>query len=273
MILRIVRGMAKLTIMRLKNTQQDKEQWDEFHSEKSIQGLASMKASMQNSLMLAIDGFLSNIEIDKEVIVNLTDYKSHDYYPNSLQEELSETIREIQMGIEMAQQLSNFYMVLLDVNTYAYNCFMSKDDWEWRVFARHIYTVMYEHRNSINKMLNDVVKISKDEMSEVLDQNALKKAKKDFVKVTEDIANYAKTIRVNVDAHFDGDFEQRLRIIEDMSYMEVVKVIYDYWTKASILVSELSIVVGVMQKKINGSMAEVKLRMQEFLGEIKSKKR
>lgn len=209
--------------MKLKKSLQDKNQWDEFHSEKSILGLSSLKNTMHDTLVSALDEYTGIHEKGDETIARLNEHKSNKNIPQDIKDIIDKSIQKIQSEIEVSKRFANFYLVLLDINTYAYNCFLAKDDWEWRVFARHIYTVLYEHQNSINILLNDVIRIVKEDVGNRFDIKPFVVTKKAFVKVIDDISDYAKVIRLNVDAHFDGSYEERLKLIEEMSYYEVVR--------------------------------------------------
>lgn len=251
--------------MKLNNTDQDKKQWEAFHSEDSLKVLSSLKLKMQEELVSTIDELIGTSEINKKNIVHLSDCKSHDNLPQSIKKTIDDAVQKLKIENEVVKRLANFYLVLLDINTYAYNCFLSEDDWEWRAFARHIFTVLYEHRNSINPLLNNVIKTMKESLGTGVSLTAFIKAKKDFVKVIDSIADYAQTIRVNVDAHFDGDFEKRIRIIEGMSYFEIVKLLNVYWTKTAALIHEMPPIILALQNYVFDSMHDVEHQLKEFI--------
>lgn len=260
--------------MKLKNSDLDKNQWDEFHSEKSILGLSSLKASMHDALVFTLDEYSGLFEKSKETIARLVEHKSNKNIPQSIKDTIDRLIRKIESEIEISTRIANFYLVLLDINTYAYNCFLAKDDWEWRVFARHIYTVLYEHQNSINILLNDVIRIMKEEAEagNGFDIKPLFAAKKAFVKVIDDILDYAKTIRLNVDAHFKGNYEDRLKLIEEMSYHEVVRVLYDYWVKTAELLHEATPILAYIQNDATNSMVDIASQMRVLVDSVKQNK-
>lgn len=254
--------------MKLKNSAQDKNQWDEFHSEKSIHGLSSLKKTMHDALVSSLDEYTGIFDKGNETIARLNVHKSNINIPQDIKDSIDNSIRKIQSEIEVSKKIANFYLVLLDINTYAYNCFLAKDDWEWRVFARHIYTVLYEHQNSINILLNEVIQIAR-EYANGFDMKPLVVAKKDFVKVIKDISDYAKTIRLNVDAHFDGSYEERLELIEEMSYYKVVKVLYDYWGKTTELLHEITPVLAFINNDATNSMGDIVSQMNNFVNALK----
>lgn len=258
--------------MKLRSSVQDKNQWDEFHSEKSIQGLSSLKESMRNALISTLDEFTGLFENRSETITLLEEHKTNKNLPQNLKDTIDNLILKIHSEIEVTKRLANFYLVLLDINTYAYYCFLSKDDWEWRVFARHIYTVLYEHRNSINILLNDVIRIVKENEWYGFDIKPFVVAKKAYVKVVEDISDYAKDIRLNVDAHFKGSYEVRLKLIEEMSYYEVVRVLYDYWVKTTELLHETRPILAFIKDDAANSTIDICRQMRVLIDDVKQKK-
>lgn len=265
--------MSNTTLgVKFKSSDLDKNQWDEFHSEKSILGLSSLKESMYDALVSTLVGYSGLFENSKETIVRLLEHKSNENIPQAIKDMIDRSIRKIESEIEISTRFANFYLVLLDINTYAYNCFLAKDEWEWRVFARHIYTVLYEHQNSINILLNDVIRIMKEETENRFDIKPLFAAKKAFVKVIENISVYAKTIRLNVDAHFKGNYEDRLKLIEDMSYYEVVRVLYDYWVKTAELLREATPVIVYIQNVTTNSMVDIASQMRVLVDSMKQNK-
>ena len=256
--------------MDLKNTAQDKSQWDAFHTRKAVRKLTSMKETMHETLVSSIDVFLETLDRDKEEMTHMTELLSKNGLSQNIIGLIHLLQRKFQAEIDVTKKLANFYLLLMDVNTYEYNCLLAKDDWEWRVFARHIFTIIYEHKDAINPLLNDIVRTLKDELGEQYDLSGLNKSKKEFVKVTGDVAKYAQSIRVNTDAHFDKEFEKRLKIIEEMSYVTVVKLLQDYWEKTSALLHEIKTTTLDLQNDVSSSMLEVACQMKSRVEQIKS---
>ena len=259
--------------MKLNNSDLDKKQWDEFHSEETIHRLSSLKESMFETLVSTLDDYSGIIEGRNKIIVRLEEYKSNEYPQQGIKDMIDMSISKIKSLTEISTRFANFDLVLLDINTYAYNCFLAKDDWEWRVFARHIYTVLYEHQNSINILLNDVIRIMKEEAKDGFDMKPFIDARKAFVKVIKDISDYAKVIRLNVDAHFDGSYEERLKLIEDMSFYDVVKLLSEYWMKTLDLLREARLVLIYIQNETTNSMADIASQMREFVDSMEQKRK
>lgn len=256
--------------MELKNTVQDKAQWDAFHTRKAVRKLTSMKETMHETLVSSIDVFIKTLDRDKEEMTLLTNLLSRNGLSQNIIELIHLSQRKLQAETNVTKELANFYLLLMDVNTYEYNCFLANDDWEWRVFARHLFTIIYEHKDAINPLLNDIVRTLKEELGAQYGFSGLIKSKKEFVKVTEDVAEYAKTIRVNTDAHFDKEFEKRLKIIEEMSYVTVVSLLQDYWIKTSALLQEIKTTTLDLQNDVSNSMQEIACQVKLRVEQIKS---
>lgn len=129
--------------------------------------------------------------------------------------------------------------MLLDMYTYGTFCMLAADEWDWRAFMRHIYTILYEHPITVNRQLNDIIKILKEELDEDFPISGLVHAKKNFSTFIIENSSFAKQIRVNVDAHFDGDFEERLSLIENLSYSSFIELYYAYTSKMHDFLTEL----------------------------------
>ena len=56
--------------------------------------------------------------------------------------------------------------MLLDMYTYGTYCMLANDEWDWRAFARHFYTIIKEHPKTVNSQLNDIVRILRKEIEE-----------------------------------------------------------------------------------------------------------
>lgn len=62
---------------------------------------------------------------------------------------------------------------------------------------------------------------------------------KKYSKYINETSGFAKQIRVNVDAHFDGSFTERLEIIKGISYNKVLKLFFTYNSKVQAFLHEL----------------------------------
>lgn len=257
--------------MKFKNTKQDVEQWNKFHSKSAINTFDLMYDQIHQAIVSTVDAFSGSIDKNKDFYDNkLKDLRDNERIPQTIINTIDDTIHKFEVETKILKAMANFYLVLLDINTYAYQCFTAKNDWGWRVFARHIFTLVYEHKDAVNPLLNDFINYSKEVCGTQYDFSKLKTEKKAFTKLTKDVASYAKMIRVNVDAHFRGDFEDRLRIIENMSYFEVVQLVYNYWVKVAALQQELTKIYFIVQDNVSNSLQQICTQMESVIKRIQS---
>lgn len=197
-----------------------------------------MKRMIQSALIKALDELTEIIDSNAARVKRLKD---------SLTEELpTEKTQLLRNGIVKYNNLSaltnkvcDIYLVLLDINTYGTYCMIADDEWEWRAFARHIYTILYEHSTSVSKQINDIIRIIKADVIEGYDLTPLLTAKKDYSKFINDNSELFKQIRVKVDAHYDAEFSDRLSLIKDLSYCNVFNTYYTYTSKMQGFLHEL----------------------------------
>lgn len=128
---------------------------------------------------------------------------------------------------------------MLDINTYGTYGILAENEWEWRTFARHFYTVLYEHSNSVNKSINEILRIIKSSIEEGYNLKSLIEAKREYSAFITDNSEFAKQIRVNVDAHFDGDYIEHLGLITELSYSSFVGLFHTYNGKMQAFLHEL----------------------------------
>ncbi|WP_027455995.1 hypothetical protein [Xylanibacter brevis] len=224
--------------MKFKTTPLDTAKRIEFHKPQFVKAQLKVKNLMQADLIKAVDEL-------SEVVV------SNDERINSLRELLKGNISEAKKELYnnaivkyenlsvLADKVSEIYLMLLDIYTYGTYCMLAKDEWDWRAFARHLYTILNEHPKTVNKQLNDILQILKADVDETYDLSRVVQAKKEFSSFINDNLSFAKQIRINVDAHFDGGFTKRLNLIIDLSYSKVVELYYAYNSKMHAFLQEL----------------------------------
>lgn len=197
-----------------------------------------LKRAMQADLIKAIDE-LAEVETSNAQRINRLN--------ESLKDNISENKRLVlQKGVEkyenltiVANKVREIYLMLLDMYTYGTYCMLANDEWDWRAFARHFYTIIKEHPKNVSSQLNYIIKILRDGIEKEYDLTKVIRAKKDFSSFIESNTQFANQIRVNVDAHFDGAFEERLKMIQDLSYYNFIELYYNYTNKMHEFLSEL----------------------------------
>ena len=189
----------RVSVMEFKESEIDKQKKEEFHLPVFMKKQMQVKRMMQADLIESIDELIEAVSsnskrinhLKKEIIKDdITDLDKHQYEIAIIQyKNLS----------ALANNVSEIYLMLLDIYTYGTYCLLAKDEWDWRAFARHICTILYEHQNTVNKQLNDILKILKTEMEKTYDQTKLVRAKKDF---SSFINNNSVSTKLIVSGHF-----------------------------------------------------------------------
>lgn len=224
--------------MEFKSSLLDKQKWAEFHSPEYVSKQIQVKRMIQEGLIKALDELTDLISSNEEKVRQLQEKCNH-----NLCEDESQIIREAIAKYENLTILTNkvceIYLVLLDINTYGTCCLIADDEWEWRAFARHIYTIIYEHTESVNTHINGIIRILQVGISESYDLTNLLKVKKEYSKYINETSGIAKQIRIKTDAHFDCAFAERLSLIKGLSYSSVLELYYTYTSKMQAFLHEL----------------------------------
>lgn len=208
----------------------DKSKRAEFQTQEFCHQQLRVKKIMQENLIKALDELAEIRKSNAERIINL-EKLINDSIPYSTKKVYQDGIVKYENLSVLANKVSEIYLMLLDIYTYGTFIMLARDEWDWRAFARHFYTMLYEHSKTVNRHLNDILRILKENIGESYDFIGLVHAKKEFSAFIADKSEIAKQIRVNVDAHFDGDFIERLGLIQNLSYTSVITLYYEYNTK------------------------------------------
>ena len=213
--------------MQFNSSEEDKNKWKEFHLSEFVHKQVQLKSMMQADLIKAIDE-LNEVVVSNERRIEWLNQSFKTTSSEDRQQQCKQGIEKYKNLSILANKVSEIYLMLLDIYTYGTYCMLAEDEWDWRAFARHLCTILYEHPSTVNKQLNDIIKILKADLENVYDITSLVQAKKDFSSFINEKSAFAKRIRINVDAHFDGDFEKRLSLIKDLSYSEFIELYYNY---------------------------------------------
>jgi len=224
--------------MEFSSSQLDKQKWAEFHTPAFAAKQTQVKKMMQEGLIKGIDELTCLIDSNAERVKQLQAQLTDDL-PVDRAQVLKDGIAKYENFTILTNKVCEIYLMLLDVNTYGTFCLLAQDEWDWRAFARHIYTIVYEHKNTVNKQINDIMRILQTGVDEHYDLSNLLKAKKEYSQYISDTSGYAKQIRVNVDAHFDCEFAERLEMIKGLSYSKVLELFYTYSSRMQAFLHEL----------------------------------
>lgn len=217
---------------------EDKAKQAEFHTPEYVKTQLKVKNTMQADLIKAIDELSEVASSNAERIERLKG-ALHDCKTEAERQHYQKGITGYENLSDLSNKVSEAYLMFLDVYTYGIYALLTENEWDWRAFARHFYTILYEHPKTVNSQLNDIIRILKSDIDSGYDITSIVDAKKAFSKFIEDNTGFAKQIRVNVDAHFDGDFHERLNLIKNLSYCELLTLYYTYIEKMHIFLSEL----------------------------------
>lgn len=217
---------------------QDSQKWSEFHSPEFAKKQMQLKRMMQDDLIKAIDE-LAEVEIANANRIEKLNETLKGNISNDKQLFIQEGIAKYEQLTIVANKVSEIYLMLLDMYTYGTYCMLAGDEWDWRAFARHFYTIIKEHPKTVSSQLNDIVRVLKSFIDKDYDLTKLIQAKKEFASFIESNAQFANQIRVNVDAHFDGVFDERLKLIQNLSYYNFIELYYTYTSKMHEFLSEL----------------------------------
>lgn len=224
--------------MKFKSTPVDIAKRSEFHSPQFAKDQLKVKNLMQADLMKAVDKLSEVVVSNGERINSLRELLKDNIFEDKKELWRNAIVKYENLSI-LANKVSEIYLMLLDIYTYGTFCILAKDEWDWRAFARHLYTILNEHPKTVNKQLNDILQILKADVDVDYDLSSIVQAKKEFSSFINDNISFAKQIRINVDAHFDGDLSKRLNLITELSYSRVVELYYAYSSKMHAFLQEL----------------------------------
>lgn len=202
----------------------------ELHTTSVVKQQLQIKNAAQADLIKALDELAVTVDSNADRIRQLKETLNDDIVEDRKQL-IADAISKYESLSDLTKRISEIYVMLLDIYTYGTYCMLAKDEWDWRAFARHIYTLICEHPKSVNTHLNIIIKTLQTHLGERFDLTSLFEAKKDFSQFINDNIGTAKEIRVKADAHFDTIFTERLRLIQNLSYSAVIELYTQYISK------------------------------------------
>lgn len=159
--------------------------------------------------------------------------------------------------IEIFQLIADFYrvngrlvLIELDVNTAYKHIFMVKSDYEYRFFARRIYTLIYESNKGLIIPIGQFMKRLEDKVDAKIFDLYKKEHSKlcDFFRKHED---ELKDIRNSNEAHKFKDFEVQLESIKSLSVARSIYLIQEFKVCLDNLTKFFMIVQGALSKNLN----------------------
>lgn len=216
--------------MEFKYSPLDNLKREEFHRKDFLQAQLRVKNLAQSDLIKALDE-LSMVKEENEVRINRLSELSYNGVSQEYKSVYQEAITKYIDISVLSLKISEIYLMVLDIYTYGTYSLLADNEWDWRAFARHFYTMLFEHKKTVNTYLNTIFKILKTEIGSVYDLEMINQTKKAFATFINENSAFAKQIRVNVDAHFDGDLQNHLELICSLSYSNFITLYFEYISK------------------------------------------
>lgn len=208
----------------------------------------------------------SHIEMVDAISENIEDIENQIQEWQKLQSE--DPKYDYSEEIEIFQLIADFYrvngrlvLIELDVNTAYKHIFLAKSDYEYRFFARRIYTLMYESDKGLVVPLGQMRK----RIEEKVDADILKLYKGEHSKLCgflNDHHDELKDIRNYNEAHKFSDFEVQLESIKNLSVAKSMSLIQEFNVHLANLTMVFMVVQGALSKKLN-EIAKRKIGSEE----------
>ena len=167
-----------------------------------------------------------------------------------------EAIESIKLMQQFYEANGKLELILLDFFVAYKHLAMSETDWEFRYFARKIYTLMHETRQGLLAQMGKPFK-EIEAIAEVNAYSAYKKEKKRLDKFFEENDETFKNIRNTSDAHKEASMEEQLACIEEISVEKSIWLINDYKYKLLNLVCAFVILFPSMNEHVKEIMKKL----------------
>jgi hypothetical protein len=140
-------------------------------------------------------------------------------------------------------------LIEMDVNTAYKHLFKAKTDYEYRFFARRIYTLMYETDKGLAMPTGQLYK----KLEANVESKNLDPYKKEhsemtsFLKQHEDELKYIRNFN---EAHKFKEFEEQVNSIESLSVAKSIEIIEEYFVLLTQLNIAFMVILGALSKTI-----------------------
>ncbi len=224
--------------MKFNRSLTDEQLWQDCHNPANANKVKRAKGLLQETYHKALDELTITIEENARRIRHIQDVLNDNISEEDKLHYRNGIVKYENLSV-LAKKVCEIYLIMLDVNIYGTYGIIAEDEWEWRTFARHFYTILYEHSNSVSKSINEILRIIKPSIEEGYNLTSLIEAKKEYSAFITDNSRFAKQIRINVDAHCDGDYIEHLGLITELSYSGFVGLFHTYISKMQAFLHEL----------------------------------
>ena len=159
--------------------------------------------------------------------------------------------------IELFKVIAEFYrlngrlaLIEMDVNTAYKHLFKAKTEYEYRFFARRIYTLMYETDKGLAVPTGQLYK----KLEANVESKSLDLYKKEHSSLTSFLKKHEedlKYIRNFNEAHKFKEFEEQVESIENLSVAKSIEIIDEYFVLLTQLNFAFMVILGALSKKMN----------------------
>lgn len=198
----------------------------------------------------------THIDMVDSISVNIVDVENQIQEWQKLQSEAPKY--DFHEEIEIFQLIADFYrvngrlvLIELDVNTAYKHIFLAKSDYEYRFFARRIYTLMYESNKGLVVPIGQMMK----RLEEKVDAGILKLYKDEHKKLYDFLDKHheeLKDVRNSNEAHKFRDFEVQLESIKNLSVARSMSLIQEFNVYLANLTMVFMVVQGALSKCLSG---------------------
>lgn len=195
-----------------------------------------------------VDAILQNIEETERQIKKWEDLQSVD-----AKYDFHEEIDLFHIIVEFYRVNGRLVLLELDVSTAYKHIFIVRTDYEYRFFARRLYTLMYEANKGLVIPAGQLYK----KLADKLETRSLEPYKSEHSKLHDFLSDHEdelKDVRNSNEAHKFRDFEVQLKSIEKMSVARSIELIQEFNVYLANLTMVFMIVQGALSKKLGEIM-------------------
>ena len=213
----------------------------EWASHKSVKSLVSDCDGLIQSLVDSVDVVRSLIDDSEKQIEKWQLETAAD--PTI---DLTNEIAAFQLVVDFFRVNGRLALIELDINTAYKHLFLAKTEYEYRFFARRIYTLLYESSNGVVIPAGRMI----PKLKGIVDEKHLKPyicAHKNMVIFLHAHENEFKEIRNTNEAHKGEDFKRQLDSIEKISVAQSIDIIQE----ANVFLAQMNAAFLIVQSALN----------------------
>lgn len=167
----------------------------------------------------------------------------------------NEDIKILRTLVSFLKVNGRLTLISLDISTAYKFIISSTSDYEYRFFARRIYTLLYETRNGLIKHVGKITPL----LTDIIDQQSLtiyKREHSEFSKFLNQYNEELKYIRNTNEAHKGEEFEAQVYSIEQLSVVDSFNLIQE----GSILLANMNSAFSLIMASLSTALHEISQR-------------